>query len=72
MANGDGEIKDLWKKVSDIAENGCAQRKGDEERMKRVEESNRRIHGRLDFITYALIANLAALIINLASKYLGK
>jgi len=70
MANGD--LKSLWDKVSKIAEEGCALRRGDEERMKRTEEANRRIHTRLDWITYMLIGNLAALALNLASKFLGK
>lgn len=70
MANGD--LKDLWRKVSEIAEDGCAQRKGDTDRMERIEKSNDRIHTRLDWITVLLVGNLAALAINLASRFLGK
>ncbi len=70
LANGD--LKDVWKKLSEVAEYGCAQRKGDEERMSRIEKGNDRIHSRLDWITVLLVGNLAALAINLASKYFGK
>lgn len=66
---GNGELKDLWDKINRIAESGCGLREGDEKRMERIETGNQRIHTRLDWITYMLIGNLAALALNLASKW---
>jgi hypothetical protein len=70
MANGD--IKDLWNKVTSISEEGCALRKGDDDRMSRIERSNERIHQRLDWIMVFLIGNLAALVTNFAMRWAGK
>ena len=70
VANGD--MKELWDKVAKLSEQGCALRGGDIERMARMEKQNDRIHSRLDWITVLMVGNLAALALNLASKWLGK
>jgi hypothetical protein len=70
MPNGD--LRDIWEKVSKLTEKGCALRDGDIERMARIEKQNDRIHARLDWITVLMIGNLAALAANLAKIWLVK